>query len=155
MFPIFEAWYRESLRIRLFSPPKNTVPLHQTSAQRKRVTKTSGSSNCDPTACWFWDGMEHVDPVKEAKAAVTRVNGNISNLAIECAKNGLDWEDVLIQKAREKKRMIELGLSDADFDPDNNETDNEEDDEENDPDESDAAPEPDQARRKRKRREDS
>lgn len=130
MFPIFEAWYREALRIRLFNPPNTAVQPVKKATNGSGLLQRSGSSNCGEAACFFWDGMEHVDPVKEAKAAVTRVNGNISNLAIECAKNGLDWEDVLIQKSREKKRMIELGLSEVDFDPDSNDTDNDEDDDE-------------------------
>ena len=155
MFPIFEAWYREALRIRLFSPSKTAVPRVRKATSGSGPLQRRGSDNCGPAACWFWDGMEHVDPVKEAKAAVARVNGNMSNLAIECAKNGLDWEDVLIQKAREKKRMIELGLSSADFDPDNNDTDKDEKNEEDDIDESDTPAEPDPPRRKRKHRDNA
>ena len=148
MFPIFEAWYREALRIRLFSPPKNAFSIKRQATSGSVFRQRSGSSICGEAASFFWDGMEHVDPVKEAKASITRVNGNISNLAIECAKNGLDWEDVLIQKAREKKRMIALGLSNADFDPDNNDTDNEDEhNEEDEIDESDAPAESDPPRR--------
>ncbi len=31
MFPIFDAWFREALRIRLFEPPKPAFPLNKTS----------------------------------------------------------------------------------------------------------------------------
>ena len=158
MYPIFKMWFREAIRIGLFSPPKNAIPLIKSSeATRSGPSQRRGSDNWDETPVrFFWDGMEHVDPVKEAKASVTRVNGNMSNLAIECAKNGLDWEDVLIQKAREKKRMIELGLSSTDFDPDNNNTDNEdENNEEDEIDESDTPAESDPSRRNRKRRDDT
>ena len=114
--PIFDAWYREALRIGLFREPKNAFPLCRrfgnvklTSSiiSRQNMFASRGASaNC----CWFWDGLEHVDPMKEAKAAATRIETRTSNLAIECAKSGLDWEDVLNQAAKERKRMIELGL---------------------------------------------
>jgi len=96
--------------------------------------------------------MEHVDPMKEAKAAATRIDSMTSNLAIECAKNGRDWEDVLKQAAKERQRMIDLGLDIPDSTKTNLE--NEKDDEEDDTDEADAAPEPDPPRRKKRRRSD-
>ncbi|MCL2348429.1 MAG: hypothetical protein FWC50_09230, partial [Planctomycetaceae bacterium] len=61
--------------------------------------------------CFFWDGVEHVDPMKEANAAVARINSRVSNLAIECSKLGRDWEDVLTQAAKEEKLMSKLGLA--------------------------------------------
>jgi len=61
-----------------------------------------------PGHTWFWDGLEHVDPQKEAVAAQTRIATGTSNLAIECAKNGQDWEEVLRQRVRERKLQQEL-----------------------------------------------
>lgn len=84
---------------------------------------------------WYWDGREHVDPGKEATAQKQRLENNTTTLAEECAKQGLDWEDVLEQRAKERKRMKELGLlSDAPLPtapalPDNNNTEDDEDDE--------------------------
>ncbi len=150
--PIFDIWYREAVRIGLLTPPKNVFPLNNASGSQQR----HGDSHCDPVACWFWDGLEHVDPIKEAKASVERVNGNISNLAIECAKNGHDWEDVLIQKAREKNRMIELGLTPSDMKPDDNsDTETDEEDEDTEIDESETSDDSGSARRKRKRTDES
>jgi capsid protein len=148
---IFDLWYREAIRIGLFSerkkqlPFKNinnqqkikyTVTLSRTSHsvnpkeisdQRERVTSPSSRSNGDATArCWFWDGFEHVDPIKEAKASTARIDSRVSNLAIECAKVGLDWEDVLVQAAREQHRMMELGLTPSN---NNNNSDTESEDE--------------------------
>ncbi len=59
---------------------------------------------------WTWDGREHVDPSKEATAQATRLSSNCTTLAAEYAKQGLDWETELYQRARELKRMRELGL---------------------------------------------
>ena len=63
-----------------------------------------------PPVVWFFDGMEHVDPVKEAAAQSTRLASMTTSLAYEYAKQGRDWEDELKQIARERKIMKELGL---------------------------------------------
>ncbi|MEW6197744.1 MAG: phage portal protein [Planctomycetota bacterium] len=60
---------------------------------------------------WFWDGLEHVDPQKEATAQATRLQSNTTTLAAEYAKAGLDWESELRQRARETALMRELGLT--------------------------------------------
>ncbi|MCZ2098824.1 MAG: phage portal protein [Anaerolineae bacterium] len=59
---------------------------------------------------WFWDGLEHVDPQKEATAQSTRLTSHTTTLAAEYAKAGLDWESELRQRAREMALMRELGL---------------------------------------------
>ncbi len=59
---------------------------------------------------WFWDGHEHVDPAKEANAQETRLRNNTTTLAIEYARQGLDWEEQLRQRAKEVALMKELGL---------------------------------------------
>jgi len=92
LYPLLALWYREAVRTGLLTPPKRE-PFNNKNVK------------------FFWDGMEHVDPIKEAKAAASRIDARISNLAIECAKTGLDWEDVLVQAARERMRMLELGLT--------------------------------------------
>ncbi len=65
----------------------------------------------NPLHQWFWDGMEHVDPAKEAKAQETRLKNNTTTLAVEYARQGRDWEDALRQRAREQTLMRELGLT--------------------------------------------
>ena len=59
---------------------------------------------------WFFDGTEHVDPAKEAKAQQIRLDSNTTTLAAEFARQGKDWETELSQRAKEKKLMAELGL---------------------------------------------
>ena len=66
---------------------------------------------------WFWDGHEHVDPAKEAKAQATRLANHTTTLATEYARRGLDWETELRQRAKEKELMRELGLSEAETIP--------------------------------------
>jgi capsid protein len=60
---------------------------------------------------WFWDGMEHVDPAKEASAQAQRLASNTTTLASEFAKEGKDWETELRQRAKEVALMKELGLT--------------------------------------------
>jgi len=62
---------------------------------------------------WYWDGLEHVDPVKEATAQATRLESNTTTLAIECAKQGLDWEDVIRQRAKEIALCKSLDITTA------------------------------------------
>lgn len=71
-----------------------------------------------PPTAWYWDGFEHVDPVKEANAQAIRLAARTTNLSIEYGKQGRDWEDELIQIARERDKMAELGiLPDAESEP--------------------------------------
>jgi len=59
---------------------------------------------------WFWDGHEHVDPLKEANAQATRLARHTTTLAHEYARQGKDWETELRQRAKEVALMKELGL---------------------------------------------
>ena len=63
-----------------------------------------------PEHQWFWDGMEHVDPAKEASAQETRLRNHTTTLAHEHARQGKDWESELRQRAKEKALMRELEL---------------------------------------------
>lgn len=135
LYPLLDLWYRESVRIGLFTEPKDGL------------LNCNGKTFCGQFAKFFWDGMEHVDPIKEAKAAASRIDSRVSNLAIECAKVGLDWEDVLVQAAREKNRMQELGLTPAIIETQTLE----EEYEEMETDESDAGTGEDSVRRSKKR----
>ena len=70
-----------------------------------------------PDHQWFWDGMEHVDPAKEASAQETRLKNHTTTLAHEYARQGKDWEAELRQRAREMNLMRELGLTEASAKP--------------------------------------
>lgn len=59
---------------------------------------------------WFWDGVQHVDPIKDGTGDQLALANNTDTLANLCAAQGLDWEEVLEQRSEEVKRMRELGL---------------------------------------------
>lgn len=59
---------------------------------------------------WFWRGLEHVDPSKEANAQETRLKNHTTTFAHEYAREGLDWEAQLRQRGKEMALLRELGL---------------------------------------------
>ena len=59
---------------------------------------------------WFWDGVEHVDPLKEANAQAKKLESHTTSLAREYARSGLDWDAELRQIARENELKRELGI---------------------------------------------
>lgn len=78
---------------------------------------------------FFWDGMEHVDPAKEANAQSTRLANHTTTLAYEFARQGRDWESELRQRAKEVFLMRQLGLDEsqpASVQPQENPSDEEE-----------------------------
>lgn len=83
---------------------------------------------CDCRHVWFWDGQEHVDPSKEAAAQQKRLESHTTNLAIEYARQGRDWEVELRQIAKERELMKELGIDDAGKTRDSDEESEEDDD---------------------------
>ncbi len=90
---VFAAWLREAQLVEGLLPQKlrmrdSDVPAH----------------------VWFWDGPEHVDPQKEATAQAKRLETGTTTLAIEYAKQGLDWEEQLEQRGREIALAKKLGV---------------------------------------------
>jgi lambda family phage portal protein len=59
---------------------------------------------------WVWDGKDHVDPLKEAKASETRLATLTTSLASEYSRQGKQWDVELRQIAAERQLMAELGL---------------------------------------------
>lgn len=62
-------------------------------------------------ASWIAPGWGWVDPVKEVESSKMAIESRLSTLADECAAQGRDWEDVLVQQKREQDRRKELGLA--------------------------------------------
>lgn len=88
---IFWAWLDEAALIEGFLPP-GLPPF------------------IDWEHSWYWDGFEHVDPLKEANAEGVRLANHTDTLARIYAMQGRDWEEELRQRARELDLMRELGL---------------------------------------------
>lgn len=59
---------------------------------------------------WIKPGWSWIDPLKEVSANVKAIDCGLDTLARVCGERGLDWREVLEQRAREKEYMTELGL---------------------------------------------
>ncbi|MDD4980691.1 MAG: phage portal protein [Candidatus Omnitrophica bacterium] len=57
---------------------------------------------------WICPGWQWVDPKNEIESSIKAVDNGLSTLAEEVASQGYDWEEVLVQRAREKKKIKEL-----------------------------------------------
>lgn len=86
MRPLFRQWWREYALL-------------------------NGLPSAVPNTFWYYDGFEHVDPIKEAKAQSLRLANMTTSLMAEYGKQGKDWENELIQIAKERRRIEELGLT--------------------------------------------
>ncbi|GIW81485.1 MAG: phage portal protein [Gemmatales bacterium] len=91
--PIFRAWLDEAANIPGLLP--------------------RGVSIGNLPHSWYWPGFATIDPIKEAKGNTEALANHTTTLAELLAAEGLDWEEVLEQRAREIQRMRELGLTPA------------------------------------------
>lgn len=89
---IFEAWFTEALLIPGFLP-----------------AAVENGMLLEPE--WMWPALGHVDRKKEADGQTAELANHTTNLAIEWAKQGFDWEQQLRQRAKELQLLRELGLS--------------------------------------------
>jgi capsid protein len=67
------------------------------------------------SACsWIGASRGQIDELKETQAAVLRIKTGLSTLEIEASRLGLDWREIISQKAREKKMIDAAGLNFSD-----------------------------------------
>ncbi len=92
--PIYELWLEEAINAGEIEAPD----FYENPYAYARCT-------------FIFGGRGWVDPVKEAQAAVLRMNAGITTLAQECAEQAADYEEVLDQLAIEKRMKEERGLS--------------------------------------------
>jgi capsid protein len=85
-----------------------------------------------PGHSWFYEYQGHVDPLKESRGQEIRLKNNVTNLAIEYALMGRDWEVEVRQRGKEKRLLKELGLTDEDVTPSQNNHDEREEEDEDD-----------------------
>jgi len=63
-----------------------------------------------PKYKWMWPGFEHVDPMKEAQAAVLRIQNNLQTYQDYFAGEGKDYRDEFAQMSTEEDQMEQLGI---------------------------------------------
>lgn len=95
--PLYFAFLEEAIDSGHVTLPKSAPDFHDMPGAWAR-------------ARWIGPGRGYVDPVKEAQGATVRLESMISTFEIECAEQGLDYEDVFDQIERENAEMQERGL---------------------------------------------
>ncbi|MGF6549318.1 phage portal protein [Paraburkholderia youngii] len=97
--PLFATWLQEAMeRGDLDDVLPNKAPDF--------IEAATAYSRCD----WLGVARGWVDPVKEKQGAVLGMDAGLSTLKRECAEQGLDWEEVLAQRAIELKAFARLGM---------------------------------------------
>jgi len=96
--PIFEEWLTEAvIRGRIKAPGFFNDPIIR-------------MAWCG--AKWIGPGQGQIDPLKETKAAVERLNNHLSNYDTEFSNiHGEDWEGSVDRRKREEEYLKEKGLS--------------------------------------------
>jgi lambda family phage portal protein len=92
--PVYKLWFEEAVNAGMIEAPDfyENAPFYL-------------------RARWIGPGRLYVDPTKEAQAAQIRMETMVSTLEMECAEQGLDYEEVMEQRALELERMKELDLT--------------------------------------------
>lgn len=87
--PLARGWWEEARRIPGLLPDKfrNAFPRHE----------------------WRWDGDEHVDPTKEADAAISRISNGLTSIDEEVNRLGSDRDTVW------RKNAAALGLTEDEY----------------------------------------
>jgi lambda family phage portal protein len=91
--PVYELWLEEAINEGIIEAPRFYEFRY-------------AYSKCK----WIGPGRGWIDPLKEAQSSEVRMRNLVSTLEQECAEQGLDWEEVVAQRAAEFARIEELGL---------------------------------------------
>ncbi len=96
--PVYAAWLEDALDAGVINVPKGCADFYDAPAAWLKAE-------------WIGPARGFIDPVKEAQASSLRIDGRISTLEREAAEQGLDWEEVIAQIARERKEMEAQGIA--------------------------------------------
>ena len=61
-------------------------------------------------ASWIGAARGQIDEKKETEAAILRMESGLTTLEMECARLGHDFRDIILQRSREKKMLVQAGL---------------------------------------------
>jgi lambda family phage portal protein len=95
--PVYACWLREAME-------RNDLPLPNGAPDFMEAR--TAYSRCD----WLGVARGWVDPVKEKQGAILGMDAGLSTLKRECAEQGLDYEEVIQQRAAEAAAFKEAGL---------------------------------------------
>ncbi len=95
--PTFSCWLHEAMDRDMLPLPNNAPSF---------LEARTAYSRCE----WLGVARGWVDPVKEKEGAILGIKGGLSTLKRECAEQGLDYEEVIQQRAAEVAQFKEAGL---------------------------------------------
>jgi lambda family phage portal protein len=102
--PIYVAWLEEAFAYGHLITPPGAPDFYDAPAAYAR-------------ALWIGPGRGHIDPKKEREASEIGLRANLTTLQRELAQQGEDWEENMIQIARELALATELKLPSAGLQP--------------------------------------
>lgn len=95
--PMYSCWLQESMDLGELPLPRNAPDF---------IDARTAYSRCD----WLGVARGWVDPVKEKQGSILGMDACLSTLQRECAEQGLDYEEIIDQRAREIDLFKEKGL---------------------------------------------
>lgn len=95
--PMYSSWLHEAMDLGQLPLPNGAPDF---------LEARTAYSRCD----WLGVARGWIDPVKEKQGAILGMDAGLSTLKRECAEQGLDYEDVIQQRAAEIKLFKEHGL---------------------------------------------
>jgi lambda family phage portal protein len=98
--PVYSSWHQEAMER---GDLDDVLPR----GAPDFIEAATAYSRCD----WLGVARGWVDPTKEAAGSVMRMDGGLSTLKKECAEQGLDWEEVIAQRAIEVAAFKRAGLT--------------------------------------------
>jgi len=104
--PLYAEWFLEFLMYHANNPDKAIQALI-----RSNTVFAPNGQIIIPRHTWQFTKRQSIDPQKDADAAISRMKSGQSNLAIEAANLGYDWEELLETYKKITLRLSELGLT--------------------------------------------
>lgn len=95
--PVYSCFLHEAMDRNMLPMPRNAPDF---------LEARTAYSRCE----WLGVARGWVDPVKEKEGAILGIKGGLSTLKRECAEQGLDYEEVIQQRAAEVAQFKEAGL---------------------------------------------
>lgn len=96
MDPVYQAWFEEA------------VHLGEIDDCTPEDFYAPGMASAWTSARWIGPGKGWVDPLKEAQAQRERMSNQTTTMELECAEQGLDWQEVAEQQDAEAKFYARL-----------------------------------------------
>ena len=96
--PMFATWLEEPFNRRMLPMPRGNCPSY--------AEARTAYARCK----WLGAARGWVDPVAERQGVVLGLDAGLSTLENEAARQGMDWEENIDQRAIEFAKMKELGL---------------------------------------------